>query len=385
MSVQDKPRMIWFDANRVCAAVGVVLIHCSTDFSGGAFPEATAEDRILPVLARVLGEFSGSEMFFTFSLFLLAFKLDRRRPSYGEAVGEQMRRLLVPFVVWTLFYAVFRLVKAQEFNYAPHILEQLGQWQSWLGYALLGNSQYHMHFLPTLFLLVLFFPVMKLGQRYPLFGLALLLCLGVMRDVQAQIWALPVSELVRDLMIRGTKVMGYVGYGFAAFAIYGLWKDGIPRGESRLLRRGALFFAALALLATLPHFAQALAGGDWGPRQGWAFWGHFLMPLAIFTVFLGSQYADWNPAWSRMAKYTFGVYLLHPMAIDLFDVACHASGLADLLSPGALVSLRFALVLPATLGLAYGLSRINALAWTIGLGPAPWEGRALARTAAVKG
>lgn len=380
MSLSSKPRMIWFDANRVFAAIGVVLIHSTTDFSGTVFPQATPDQRLVPVIGRALGEFSGSEMFFTFSLFLLAYKIDRRNLTWGSTVSEQARRLLVPFAFWAVFYAFFRLVKAHGFGYEQAIFDQLGQWQTWAGYLLLGNSQYHLHFLPTLFLLVLFFPVMRLGQRFPIFALILIPCLGVMHEVQDSLWGLPVSDLTRDMLIRGVKVMGYVGYGFAAFALYGLWKDGIPRGESRLLRRGALFFVALAFLATLPHFAAALTTGTWGGRQGWAFWGHFLMPLAVFTVFLGSQFADWSPRWSRLARYTFGIYLMHPMVIDLFDVAVHASGLQ--MSPGLLVAARFGLVLPVTFGLSVALSRLPALAWTIGLGPLPGEAQAPRRALA---
>lgn len=373
MSLSSKPRMIWFDANRVFAAIGVVLIHSTTDFSGTVFPHSAPDERLVPVIGRALGEFSGSEMFFTFSLFLLAYKIDRRNLTWGSAVSEQARRLLVPFAFWAVFYAFFRLVKAQGFGYEQAILDQLGQWQNWAGYLLLGNSQYHLHFLPTLFLLVLFFPVMRLGQRFPIFGLMLIPCLGVMHEVQGVLWGLPISGLTQDILMRGVKVMGYVGYGFAAFALYGLWKAGLPRGESRLLSRGGVFFAALALLATLPHFADALTSGSWGGRQGWAFWGHFLMPMAVFTLFMGTQYANWSPRWSRLARFTFGTYLMHPMVIDLFDVAVHAADLQ--LSPGLLVAARFGLVLPATLALSVALSRIPALAWTIGLGPLPGEAR----------
>ena len=92
-----KNRLVWFDANRVCAALGVVLIHSTTDFSGGVFPNATPEERIVPVLLRSVAEFSGSEMFFFFSLFLMAMRVDRNRPAYGAAMATQAERLLVPF------------------------------------------------------------------------------------------------------------------------------------------------------------------------------------------------------------------------------------------------------------------------------------------------
>ena len=45
MTVGAKPRLVWFDANRVCAAVGVVLIHSATDFGGQAFADAPQSAR----------------------------------------------------------------------------------------------------------------------------------------------------------------------------------------------------------------------------------------------------------------------------------------------------------------------------------------------------
>ena len=375
MEKQAKPRLVWFDANRVCAAVGVVLIHCTTDFSGGVFPDATPQDRVVPVFLRSIAEFSGSEMFFFFSLFLMAMRIDRRSPPYGEAMREQARRLLVPFAFWTVFYAFFRLLKADVAGYAPQIWAQLADPGAWAGFFLLGKSQYHMHFLPTLFLLFLFYPVMRLALRFPILGIALFATLGAMHHIQDYIWSLGLDPGLRDYLIRATKVMGYVGYGLAAFALYGLWRDGIPRGESRLIRKGALYFAAMAYVATLPFLGAALFSGSWGVRQDWSFYGHFLMPLMMFSLFLGAQYQDWSPRWSWLAQYTFGVYLVHPLVIDLFDALVISAGLAPQMAPWMVVVSRFAVVLPGALLLAVGLSRVGALAWTIGLGPTPWEAR----------
>lgn len=78
MSKSAEPRMVWFDANRVCAAIGVVLIHSSTDFGGKPFADAAVGERIAPVFLRSIGEFSGSEMFFLFSLFLMAMRVDKK-------------------------------------------------------------------------------------------------------------------------------------------------------------------------------------------------------------------------------------------------------------------------------------------------------------------
>lgn len=375
MSTAGKQRLVWFDANRVFAAIGVVLIHSSADFGGKPFLEADPSERLLPVFLRSLGEFSGSEMFFLFSLFIMAMRIDKGQPTYGNAIGMQAKRLLVPFAFWVVFYAFFRLIKADAFNYAPYIWEQVTQVKSWFGYFLLGKVQYHMHFLPTLFLLFLFFPLMRVATRYPILGLTLFLTLGIMNNTQGFVWSLGLEEELRDYILRALKVLGYVGYGFAAFALFGVWKDGIPRGESRLLRRLGLYFAALAYVATLPFFATAVQNGDWGLRSGWDYYGHFLMPICVFLIFMGSQFMEWSPRWSKLALYTFGVYLVHPAVIDLFDIVVFKTGLSSMMAPWLLVLTRFAIVLPMSFVVAFGLSKVKALAWTIGLGPTPWEAR----------
>ncbi|WP_299031633.1 acyltransferase [uncultured Sulfitobacter sp.] len=375
MSGGGTPRLLWFDANRVFAAMGVVLIHSSTDFAGQPFANADPNARLLPVFFRSLGEFSGSEMFFMFSLFLMAMRVDKKMPAYGTAIGQQAKRLLVPFAFWVVFYAFFRMIKADAFGYAPYMWDQITDTKNWVGYFILGKSQYHMHFLPTLFALFLFFPVMRIATRYPVMGFTVLLTLGVMNSAQAFVWGLDLEPALRDYIVRALKIFGYVGYGFAAFAIYGLWKDGIPRGESRLIRRAAFYLAGLAYVSTMPFYGVAYETGAWGVRGGWDFYGHFLMPICIFFVFLGGQFLQWSNRWSVLAQYSFGVYLVHPLVIDLFDVALFTSGASAYMAPWAIVLTRFAVALPASFALAWGLSKVALLAWTIGLGPTPWEQR----------
>lgn len=375
MSGNGKPRLLWFDANRVFAAIGVVLIHSSTDFAGQPFASADPDARLLPIFLRSLGEFSGSEMFFMFSLFLMAMRVDKKMPSYGTAIGQQAKRLLVPFAFWVIFYAFFRLIKADAFGYGPYMWDQITETKNWVGYFVLGKSQYHMHFLPTLFALFLFFPVMRIATRYPMMGFAVLVTLGVMNSAQAFVWGLDLDPELRAYVIRALKVFGYVGYGFAAFAIYGLWKDGIPRGESRLIRRGAFYFAGIAYLSTLPFYAVAYETGAWGIRGGWDFYGHFLMPVCVFFIFLGGQFLQWSTRWAVLAQFSFGVYLVHPLVIDLFDVLLFKSGISAMMAPWAIVLCRFGIALPLSFALAWGISKVGLLAWTIGLGPTPWERR----------
>jgi len=59
--------------------------------------------------------------------------------------------------------------------------------------------------------------------------------------------------------------------------------------------------------------------------------------------------------------------------IDLFDIAVFGSGVSTFMDPWLIVMTRFGFALPASFALAYALSKFEPLAWTIGLGPTPWD------------
>lgn len=374
-------RLTWIDACRVYAALGVVLIHCTTDSAGQPFASATPAERTGPAILRLVSELSGSELFFVFSLFLIAWKLDRRGMSYGHFTLDQARRLLIPFLAWTLFYAFFRLFKADAFNYAPAILAELGRWQSWANYILLGSAQYQLHFLPSLFFLGLLYPLMKPAVRFPMAGLFLIGALYIMNEVQSWIWGTLADPMSRDLLLRVVKILGYAGYGLAAFSLYGLWKSRMSVEASRDVLRLCLLVTALLFLATFPYGALLVKTGTWAIRPPVSFYGHLLIPVAVFGAFLATQYFSWSPVYSRIARYTFGFYLAHPIAIDLYDVGVHRLGWQ--IDPTVMVLTKFLFAVPLTLAFSVALGRFHLTAWLIGLGPVPNPGRLLSSTGKV--
>jgi len=366
---QGSGRLAWLDANRFLAALGVVLIHSTTDFGGQPFAASPPAERIGPALIRSVAELSGAEMFLVFSLFLIAFKLERRNLGYGATVGDQAKRLLIPFVVWTVFYAFFRLFKADTFGYGDAIMTEISQWPSWVGYLLLGSAQYHLHFLPTLFFIVLLYPAMLAAVRYPVAGLAIIPLIYVMDFVQGWLWGHVSDPMWRDYLVRAVKIVCYLGYGLAAAACYGVWRRGVSRADAWHLFALFLFLTSIAFMATLIYAAQIIDTGQWGIRPGAASYGHLLMPVLVFTVFMTAQYASWSSRFSWLARFTFGIYLVHPIFIDLYDIALYRSGWS--LSPTAMVLTKYVLATAAAFAFALLLSKIRSLAWLIGLGPVP--------------
>lgn len=375
MNAVPKPRLVWFDANRVCAAFGVVLIHCITDFSGGIFLKASMGERFVPVFLRSVAEFSGSEMFFMFSLFLMAMRVDHHRPGYFVALGEQARRLLVPFAVWTIFYAFFRLIKADAFNYAPSIWGQLADWKMWVSHFLLGTSQYQMHILPTLFALFMSLSGQAIG------------------DAVSDPGNRPVrhpghDEPHPDLSLGPETRPDAAGLPDAHDQDHGLcrvWAGGLctlwPVEGSYPTRRiqagspGRILFRRHDLSGNRALLWRGAVHKAVGRARGLGFLRPFPDAAEEVRAVHGRQFREWSPRWSLLARYTFGVYLIHPMIIDLYDVGVVKSVLSGMMDPWLVLSVRYAIALPGSFVLARLLSRTKLLAWTIGLGPAPWEWR----------
>ena len=169
--VPPKNRMVWLDCLRLIAGVSMVGLHASSDTSGQPFSDFEVGERVFPVLFRAMVYTARTELFLIISLFLLTMSLDKRSRGYGATIKEQARRLLLPFAFWVVFFAFYRLMKASHFGYQDAIWQQLADPFQWLNYFMLGSVQYHMHFLPTLFGLVLMYPLYRIAVDRPMIGL----------------------------------------------------------------------------------------------------------------------------------------------------------------------------------------------------------------------
>ena len=158
--------------------------------------------------------------------------LDKRNLVYGQTVAgtpagcRSLRRL-------TVFYAL-RLPVSTCYADATR---QLADWQ--YGSRLPSARRSITHFLPTLFCLVLFYPVMRSATRYPIVGPA--------SSAPSPRWIVtgwlgqrPGPDAC-DYLLRFTKTLGYVGYGFAAFSLTASAAN--PPGRPALLFRLGTFAA----------------------------------------------------------------------------------------------------------------------------------------------
>lgn len=359
-------RLIWLDSLRLIAGLSMVALHSTADPNGQAWPDYETAERIAPLILRAVVYIARTELFLIISVFLLIMALDRRPRSYLDTLKEQVRRLLLPFSFWTVFYAFYGLIKANAFGYAPSAWASLMSPSEWLGFFLLGDVKYHMHFLPTLFGLLLFYPLFRLAQKFPILGLSIIGFLVIRRELDTFLYAHFWQSEHLPYLLRMVKILTYAGYGMFAGAMVGIWQ----RGEAGVLRQWfpfVVFLASLLFLMKLTATWKSIELGRWVFEDTAGYWADFLMPALLFAGCLTIGYRSWPSTLSKLAPYSFGIYLCHPIFLDLCEIALRGANY----SPIYQVLSKISLALVGTSIFVNLLSKKKLLAWTIGLGPLP--------------
>ncbi|MEO1562139.1 MAG: acyltransferase [Pseudomonadota bacterium] len=360
-------RLLWLDVLRVIAGLSVVFVHATTDLRGKPFPDVTELERLGPMLIRAVSYIARTELFLIISILLLVLSLDRRPRGYFETLKDYGQRLLIPFAFWVVFYAFFRLVKAYALGYEDAIWAQLSDPAIWAQYFILGKVQYHMHFLPTLFALMLFFPLFLKAIHMPICGLMIFLCLTAKEHTDVLLWSEFRDWAGFEYLLRLVKVLTYTGYGFVAASFYGLLRRGLTAEQFGAIASIAIMGCVLTFGFKLADTYHVVVDGEWNYGYGPGFWGDFLMPVMVVGLVLGFSQRDWNSWFLKLAPYSFGMYLMHPAIMDLVEL-----GLMDIVLNPTLFVLGKALgALFITLGLCAVMNRVPQLAWMIGTGKIP--------------
>lgn len=367
MIQESADRMVWIDGLRLIAGVSMVGLHASSDVNGQPFPDFSLWERTGPVMFRSVMYLARTELFIIIALFLLFLSLDNRPRNYTAVITKQSKRLMRPFLFWVAFYAFYRLIKAHFFGYKDAIWAQLANPVDWVGFVLLGDVQYHMHFLPTLFCLVLLYPIYWIAVEKPWIGVLVLLCLFTKREVDIWLWAH--SDVVPgiDYLIRFVKIITYVGYGFVAAAGLGIYKNINVRNGLAPYFNMILFTGIILYLLKLIYSMRVIQSGNWQFNYAPGFWADFLMPVVLFFLFMSSQRLSGFYWLSRLAPYSFGIYLVHPAFLDLAEIALWDSTLSPIVF--VLSKVTWAILMSSITVVV--LSKIPGLGWTIGLGIFP--------------
>lgn len=344
----------------------MVGLHATADSMGQPFVQYDTAQRIAPMLVRAVIYTARTELFLIISVFLLLMAMEKRPKTYKQTLGIQARRLLVPFVFWTVFYAFYNLIKANAFGYSAAIEQELMNPLKWVEYFALGSVKYHMHFIPTLFGILLFYPIFRIAQHFPMLGLLVLVCLLIKRELDQFIFAEFWGAESLPYLVRAVKITTYAGYGLVAGAFLGVWQQTCAGVRGRFLPL-LIFFGGLLFVIKLVATWKTIESGSWPFSYRAGYWADFLMPVALFALVMCLGHKRWPQVFKHLAPYSFGIYLCHPICLDLAEIWLQGYPL----SPIEQVTIKIVFALGATAVLVRCLAGSRALAWTIGLGALP--------------
>ena len=236
-----------------------------------------------------------------------ALLLDREATGRRPYLGKHALRLTGLFFLWSLLYALGSRLAAGSFGSAYSFFYDL------------AAGHYHMWFLPAMIVCYLFMPPVscalrgeRLAPRYLLllFFTVVLLCANMNLTPDT---ALILNRLTLHLRPEYLQYLGYAVWGYYL--------------STRRFGRRWLYIAPAVFLAVT---ALTTAGNVWysiykGGADGWLFsyfsLPSFLQASSIFCFFLALKDRDFKavPLVTYLSDCTLGVYLMHPLILNLLE------------------------------------------------------------------
>lgn len=240
-------------------------------------------------------------------VFITALVLTRsalRRFTPGQYYGARVRTALLPYLLWTGLYVLFRVATGQDKFTA---LNDPARWLVWVQY---GKGYFHLYFLLIVLQFYLLLPLLlPLWRRRPPFWAALLGASGL----QGLVFGLN-HVGVLNFRFPGTMVWWYI----PALTL-GMYFGSREGAFENLWRRGRLWIVGAALLALLWYVPLSVARLE-GARvstlaysaANWVYTAAAVLGLFGASHLLVQIRPRWCPALVLLSTVSLQVYLIHP-------------------------------------------------------------------------
>jgi peptidoglycan/LPS O-acetylase OafA/YrhL len=298
------------DVVRVLTFAAVICVHAS---SMAFLPSSTANGASLMTLHFT------REVFFVITGFVLVHSYGRRTFDLGRFYRRRVLLVGLPYLLWSLIY------------FAVNVPFAADQWLWWrtLGYDLItGRASYQLYFLLVSLQAYLVLPLLlrllrrTVGRHGRLLAVSLAAQLAITELIQHYVvqvhGAQQVAILHADVYLPTYQLYFLVG----ALAAWHL-----PRLQHLVETRGRWVLAALVASAILMQVAYWLQVPRIGAQSAQNVLQPAMVPwslaVALGLYWLGSRWAA-QPRTGRLAtvvstgsRLSFGIYLVHPLVLDL--------------------------------------------------------------------
>ncbi|MGO4918552.1 acyltransferase [Maribacter spongiicola] len=288
-------RSFSIDILRSIAAIQVVIIHITTyyinnDFnginSGLSFWTANILDSFCRISVPLFVLISGK--------YLLG-----KRESYIIFFKKRGSRILIPTIIWTLIYITYRI--AQNYLTGRGLFER-----SILEDFITGRSFYHMWYLYMLIGLYLVTP-----------GINFL----IQKVSRIQLWFIAISFLLLGFLMDINYSFLENNYFFFWFVNYiGYYIVGYLLREIKVISLSIMLISYVSCSIGIAYFTyESLLNSEQ------LYYTKYLSPFVIIPSILVYGYFEGislsQNFLSRLSKYTFGIYLIHPLILDMMHHA----------------------------------------------------------------
>lgn len=296
----NRGRIVWVDNARIIAMFAVVVVHVAVttllttaDITSRAWWIANAYDSLARWGVPVFVMISGS--------LLLA---EHKTETLTEFYRKRTARVLIPLVFWTLFYLAWAYLKGLSKGAAPSL--------SSLGLSLLpGLPYYHMWFL-----------YMILGLYFATPFIRIILRNMSEHEVRVLVAVMFVAQAINAWYLYFDKQEPLFFNRFITYLPYFIIGHLIVRAgrKPRLSLLVAIFSASVALSAVGLYILSSRAGLE----RGVYFYNYLsitVIPMSISAMYLlmraGRPILGDAKRTHRLADLTLGIYLVHPVAIEV--------------------------------------------------------------------
>lgn len=357
-----KPRLAAIEYIRGISMLGVVGIHIGAAYLGQhTTPDAIANPHIVALL-EIFTRFS-VPIFFFISAFGLFYNLDLSQPFvYRDFLKRRYKAVVVPYVVWSLFYIVHYCVLWQD----PGPLNPI----TILYDLFFGLANYQLYFMVLLIWFYLMMPMWVWAvKRLDNVKLVWLLVAQIaINYLLCFIWNPYTIEnpILNRFAIYHLNywVIHYV-FIFLLGGYLAVHMNGFMEFMAKY-RSGIVVFFWLTVAAHLGYYYYLLSVRGYTPLEGVAT-AHQLAPTGIiytlgaslffFTIFTLWQLPDFlRPVLALLGKHSYFMYLAHPLALTYFGFMFDGLGLR-LTVP--MTVLFYCLAVGATLLLAMLMRRLG--------------------------
>ncbi len=299
----ETSRIVGIDAARAFATLGIVLVHVC-EFQG------------LGHQASAVGRF-GTAYYIFVAIYLCAIEANRAEPrGFFDDAERRARRVLRPFVVWSIIYAALALVHAFR---RGSVTTDIARW-----WGPLAGTALHLWFLPfafavTLIVRPLLRPLMVLPLRYVVASWAAVVCFAYPFSF---LWAIPGLDrrwLLDWHLHRFDRWLEEVPFVLACVGVVVLWfrrDQWLPRGVSKRLCRFSPWLLALAFLGTEWRYVlsvETLRASGLGEGRPLAHLAGLVLALLALRLPRSRRLAV--PA--VLGRHTYFVFLCHVALLDL--------------------------------------------------------------------